>query len=303
LESLGGLVRNKTAGDRVFGVVVYAIAAAFTLFCFLPFYTMIIASITEKHALISNGYQLWPAAFSLEAYQWVLRGREVLTGYEVSVFVTVVGTSLSLMLMCALAYAMSDKKFKLRNPIAFYVYFTMIFSGGIIPWYITMRTVGLYDNVWALIVPMLMNPWWIFILRSYFNRLPVEVLESARIDGAGDFQILTGIVLPLSTPVLATAGLFVSVAYWNDWWHGVMLLDFADFRPLQVIILRVVNNIQAIRSAMAVPGSTLALDMSQIPDLSIRMAIVVITIGPIIFVYPFVQRYFIQGLTLGAIKG
>ncbi len=296
-------MKNKTPGDWLFSAIVYAIAITFTLFCFLPFYTMVVASVTEKHALISNGYRLWPAAFSVEAYQWVLRGQQVIRGYEVTVFVTVVGTMLSIMLMSALAYTMSDKKFKLRNPIAFYVYFTMIFSGGIIPWYITMRSVGLYDNVWALIVPMLMNPWWIFILRNYFNSLPLEMLESSRIDGASDLQILARIVLPLSTPVLATTGLFVSVAYWNDWWHGVMLLDFADFRPLQVIILRVVNNIQAIRSAMSVPGATISIDMSQIPDLSIRMAIVVITIGPIIFVYPFVQRYFIQGLTLGSIKG
>jgi ABC-type glycerol-3-phosphate transport system permease component len=296
-------MRNNTLGDRLFSAGVYVIATAFTLFCFLPFYTMVIASVTEKHALISNGYQLWPAAFSLEAYQWSLRGQQVVTGYGVTVFVTVVGTTLSLMLMCALAYAMSNRKFKLRNPIAFYVYFTMIFSGGIIPWYITMRSIGLYDNVWALIVPMLMNPWWIFILRNYFNSLPVEVLESARIDGASDLQILARIVLPLSTPVLATTALFVSVAYWNDWWHGVMLLDFANFRPLQVIILRVINSIQAIRAAMAVPGTTMSIDMSQIPDLSIRMAIVVITTGPIVLVYPFVQRYFIKGLTLGAIKG
>jgi putative aldouronate transport system permease protein len=198
---------------------------------------------------------------------------------------------------------MSNKKFKPRNQIAFYIYFTMIFGGGIIPWFITMRSLGLYDNIWALIVPMLMNPWWIFILRNFFNSLPAEVMESARIDGASDLQVLISIVLPLSTPVLATAGLFVSVAYWNDWWHGVMLLDFADFRPLQVIILRIINNIRAIREAMSVPGATMSIDMSQIPALSIRMAIVVITIGPIILVYPFVQRYFIQGLTLGAIKG
>ena len=294
---------NRTLSDRIFSAFNYIVATLFTLICFIPFYTMVIASVTEKRALIRFGYQFWPSQFTLEAYQWVLRGQAVLTGYAVTVFVTLTGTLLSLTLMCALAYAMSNKKFKPRNPIAFYVYFTMIFSGGIIPWFITMRAVGLYDNIWALIVPMLMNPWWIFILRNYFNNLPTEILESARIDGASDLQILTRIVLPLSTPVLATTALFVSVAYWNDWWHGVMLLDFADFRPLQVIILRIINNIRAIREAMSVPGSTITIDMSQIPALSIRMAIVVVTIGPIILVYPFVQRYFIHGLTLGAIKG
>ena len=294
---------NRSISDRIFSLIVYIVATVFTIMCFVPFYTMVIASVTEKRTLIRFGYQFWPRQFSIEAYEWVLRGQSVITGYSVTLFVTIVGTLLSLTLMCALAYAMSNKKFKPRNQIAFYVYFTMIFGGGIIPWFITMRAVGLYDNVWALIVPMLMNPWWIFILRNYFNSLPAEVMESARIDGASDVQILLRIVLPLSTPVLATAGLFISVAYWNDWWHGVMLLDFADFRPLQVIILRIINNIRAIREAMAVPGSTISIDMSQIPALSIRMAIVVVTIGPIILVYPFVQRYFIQGLMLGAIKG
>jgi len=294
---------NRTVADRVFSAVMYAIAVLFTLGCFLPFWGMLVASVTEKRTLIREGYRLWPSQFSLEAFQWVLRGQQVITGYAVTLFVTIFGTLLSLALMSCLAYAMSVKKFKLRNVLAFYIYFTMIFSGGIIPWYITMRGFGLYDNVWALIVPMLMSPWWILVMRNFFNALPSEVLESARIDGASDVQILTRIVLPLSTPVLATVGLFVAVAYWNDWWHGVMLLDFADFRPLQVIILRIINNIRAIREAMAVPGSTITIDMSQVPALSIRMAIVVVTIGPIILVYPFVQRYFIKGLTLGAIKG
>ena len=294
---------NRTISDRVFSMAMYVIATLFTVACFIPFWGMLIASVTEKRTLIREGYRLWPSVFSLEAFQWVLRGQQVINGYMVTVFVTVVGTLLSLILMSCLAYTMSVKKFKLRNALAFYVYFTMIFSGGIIPWYITMRGFGLYDNVWALIVPMVMSPWWVFVLRNYFNGLPSEVMESARIDGASDVQILTRIVLPLSTPVLATVSLFVAVAYWNDWWHGVMLLDFADFRPLQVIILRIINNIRAIREAMAVPGSTITIDMSQVPALSIRMAIVVVTIGPIILVYPFVQRYFIRGLTLGAIKG
>jgi ABC-type glycerol-3-phosphate transport system permease component len=296
-------MKNQNLGDRMLNAAAYTIATAFTAACFLPFWAMLIASVTEKRTLIVDGYRLWPRQFSLEAFEWVLRGQSVVTGYTVTLFVTVVGTLLSLTCMCMLAYAMSVKRFKLRNVLAFYIYLTMIFSGGIIPWFITMRGLGLYDNVWALIVPMLMNPFWVFVLRNFFSNLPSEVLESARIDGASDAQILTRIVLPLSTPVLATVGLFVSVAFWNDWWHGVMLLDFADFRPLQVIILRIINNIRAIREAMAVPGSTITIDMSQIPALSIRMAIVVVTIGPIIAIYPFVQRYFVRGLTLGAIKG
>ena len=276
----------------------------FTLFCFLPFYLLVISSFTDQQVLQVDGYSLWPRKFSIEAYQWVLKGKQVLVGYQVSTFVTVVGTFLSVALMSGVAYALSVKKFKFRNQLSFYIYFTMIFSGGLIPWFITCRMLGLYDNIWALIVPMLMNPWWIFILRNYFNGLPGEIMESAVIDGASDWTILTRIVLPLSTPVLATTALFVAVAYWNDWWHGVILLDFADFRPLQVLILRIINSIRAIRQAMAMEGgSSLAISSAQIPAKSIRMAIVVVTIGPIILLYPFVQRYFIKGLTVGSVKG
>jgi putative aldouronate transport system permease protein len=295
---------KERLGDRLFAALNYVIAGVFAVLCFLPFYMLLITSFTDKIVLDMDGYKLWPRKFSIEAYKWVLKGRQVVTGYQVSLFVAIVGTCLSVMLMCGIAYAMSERKFPWRNPLSFYVYFTMIFSGGLIPWFITCRNLGLYDNIWALIVPMLINPWWVFILRNYFNSLPGEIMESARIDGASDWTILTRIVLPLSAPVLATTALFVAVAYWNDWWHGVILLDFADFRPLQVIILRIINSIRAIRAAMQQEGGgQLAISTAQIPAKSIRMATVVVTIGPIVLLYPFVQRYFIQGLTVGSVKG
>lgn len=297
-------MRHGKLSEKLFIVANYLIVILFTLFCFLPFYLLVISSFTDQQVLQVDGYSLWPRKFSIEAYRWVLKGKQVLVGYQVSTFVTVVGTFLSVALMSGVAYALSIKKFKFRNQLSFYIYFTMVFSGGMIPWFITCRMLGLYDNIWALIVPMLMNPWWIFILRNYFNGLPGEIMESAVIDGASDWTILTRIVLPLSTPVLATTALFVAVAYWNDWWHGVILLDFVDFRPLQVLILRIINSIRAIRQAMAMEGgSSLAISSAQIPTKSIRMAIVVVTIGPIILLYPFVQRYFIKGLTVGSVKG
>jgi len=297
-------MRRSRLGERLFAGANYLVVTLFTGFCFLPFYLLVISSFTDKQVLQLDGYSLWPRKFSLEAYKWVLGGKQVLVGYQVSTFVTVVGTFLSVALMSGVAYALSVKRFKFRNQLSFYIYFTMIFSGGLIPWFITCRGLGLYDNIWALIIPMLMNPWWIFILRNYFNGLPGEIMESAVIDGASDWTILTRIVLPLSMPVLATTALFVAVGYWNDWWHGVILLDFVDFRPLQVIILRIINSIRAIRQAMAMEGgSSLAISSAQIPAKSIRMAIVVVTIGPIILLYPFVQRYFIKGLTVGSVKG
>ena len=297
-------MKSSKLGERLFAGANYTVVILFTVFCFLPFYLLVISSFTDQQVLQLDGYSLWPRKFSIEAYKWVLNGKPVLVGYQVSTFVTVVGTFLSVTLMSGVAYALSVKKFKFRNQLSFYIYFTMIFSGGLVPWFITCRALGLYDNIWALIVPMLMNPWWIFILRNYFNGLPGEIMESAVIDGASDWTILTRIVLPLSMPVLATTALFVAVGYWNDWWHGVILLDFAEFRPLQVIILRIINSIRAIRQAMAMEGgSSLAISSAQIPAKSIRMAIVVVTIGPIILLYPFVQRYFIEGLTVGSVKG
>jgi putative aldouronate transport system permease protein len=294
---------KQRLGNWLFDTFNYVVTGLFALFCLLPFYLLVVSSFTDKHVLQTDGYKLFPRKLSIEAYQWVLKGRQIVTGYQVSAFVTIVGTCLSVMLMCGLAYALSARKFPWRHQLSFYVYFTMVFSGGLIPWFITCRSLGLYDNIWALIVPMLMNPWWVFILRNYFNSLPNEILESARIDGASDWTILARVVLPLSMPVLATTALFVAVAYWNDWWHGVILLDFADFRPLQVIILRIINSIRAIRQAMQYEGTTMAIDTSQIPAKSIRMATVVVTIGPIVLVYPFVQRYFIRGLTVGSVKG
>jgi putative aldouronate transport system permease protein len=158
----------------------------------------------------------------------------------------------------------------------------------------------MHDNIWALLLPMMVQPFWIFVLRNFFASLPVEIMESAYMDGANDATILLRIVLPLSTPALATVGLFMAVAYWNDWFLGVMLLDFAEFKPLSVIILKMVSNVQAIQAAMKRPSKH---DLAGLPTLGIRMATACITIGPIILVYPFVQRYFVRGLTLGAIKG
>jgi putative aldouronate transport system permease protein len=178
----------------------------------------------------------------------------------------------------------------------------MIFVPGIVPWFLTCRNLlGLKDNIWALIVPMMVQPFWVFVLRNFFATIPSEILESAYIDGASDATILFQIVLPLSTPVLATVGLFMAVAYWNDWFLGVMLLDFVPWRPLSIIVLRMVNNAAAIQAAMKEPG--VSPSIASLPTLAIQMATAVVTIGPIILVYPFVQRYFVKGLTLGAIKG
>ncbi len=296
------MVEKPGFSDRLFQIFNYLFLSLFALFCLLPFWIMIAASFTNDTALRQNGYLPWITKFSIEAYRWVLKGSDVRTGYMVSTFVTVAGTLCSLFVMSGLAYVMSIKRLKGRNKIAFYVFFIMIFAPGIVPWFITCRNLlRLHDTIWALILPMMVQPFWVFVLRNFFAALPTEIMESAYIDGANDAQILFDIVLPLSTPALATVGLFMAVAYWNDWFLGVMLLDAAPFRPLSVIILKMVSNVQAIQAAMKQPGVNI--NLAGIPDLGIRMATAAITIGPIILLYPFVQRYFVKGLTMGAIKG
>ena len=296
------MIEKKSLRDRFADVGIYTSLGLFALFCLMPFWIMIVASFTDDLVLRQDGYLPWARAWSLEGYRWVIKGGDVRTGYMVSVFVTVVGTFSSLFVMSGLGYVMALKRLKGRNKVAFYVFFTMIFTPGLIPWFITARNLlGMHDNIWALILPMLIQPFWVFVLRSFFAALPSELLESAYIDGANDATILLKIVLPLSTPALATVGLFMAVAYWNDWFLGVMLLDFANFKPLSVIILKMISNIQAIQAAMKQPG--VSINLAGMPSMSIRMATACITIGPIILAYPFVQRYFVRGLTMGAIKG
>ncbi len=293
---------GKSWGDRLFVSGAYLYLSLFVIFCVFPFWIMIVASFTDDKVLRADGYLPWARVWSLEAYRWVLRGSEVQIGYLTTIFITTVGTLGALICMAGLAYVMSLKRLKWRNILAFYVFFTMIFLPGLIPWFIVTRNVyHLNDTIWALVLPMMIQPFWIFVMRNFFAALPTEIMESAYLDGANDATILFRIVLPLSKPVLATVGLFMAVAYWNDWFLGVMLLDFAPFRPLSVIILRMVNNVQAIATAASFPGVSIKLDA--IPTLSFRMATACIIIGPIILVYPFVQRYFVQGLTMGAVKG
>jgi putative aldouronate transport system permease protein len=296
------MVEQNTLGERLFNVFLYTFLALVALLGFLPFWIMIMAAFTDDMTLRVQGYLPWISKFSIDAFKWVFSGTQIQQGYMVTVFVTVVGTLSSLFVMSMLAYVMSMKRLKGRNAIAFYVFFTMIFVPGIVPWFLTCRNLlGLKDNIWALILPMMVQPFWVFVLRNFFAALPSEIMESAYMDGASDATILFRIVLPLSTPVLATVGLFMAVAYWNDWFLGVMLLDFAPWRPLSIIVLRMVNNAEAIQEAMQQPG--VAPNLASLPTLAIRMATAVVTIGPVIFIYPFVQRYFVKGLTLGGIKG
>ena len=288
--------------DRIYITSAYIIVGIFALVCLYPFLLMVTSSLATDLTLRLEGYTLWHSQWSLKAYELVIRGTEVQRAYMVSILRTVIGTIGSLVVMAGIAYTLSLKRLKGRNQLAFFVYFAMIFSPSLIPWFIFTRNVLLLrDNFAAIILPMMVQAYWVMVMRNFFAGLPQEIMESAYVDGASDLTILFQIVLPLSLPVLATVGLFMAISYWNDWYLPLMLIDTAPIRPLPLLIIKILNNIKSIEDAVKLPGVTISL--SSIPTEAVRMATAVVVIGPIVLLYPFVQRYFIKGLTLGSVKG
>ena len=288
--------------DKIYIASAYVFVALFALMCLYPFLLMVTSSFVDDLTLRLEGYSLIHSKWTLKAYQLVFRGAEVQRAYLISILRTAIGSFGSLLVMAGLAYTMSLKRFKQRNKLAFFVYFAMIFTPSIIPWFIFTRNVlALRDNFAAIILPMMVQAYWVMVMRNFFAGLPQEILESAYVDGASDMTILFQIVLPLSLPVLATVGLFMAISYWNDWYLPLMLIDRAPIRPLPLLIIKILNNIKSIEDAVKLPG--MSIPLSSIPTEAVRMATAVVVIGPIILLYPFVQRYFIKGLTLGSVKG
>ncbi|MEG1880241.1 MAG: carbohydrate ABC transporter permease, partial [Oscillospiraceae bacterium] len=220
--------------------------------------------------------------------------------YKVTIFTTVVGTIFSMLFSSMAAYALSVKSFYNRNKIAFFIYFTMLFSGGLVPTYLLITNyLHLKDSIWVLIIPSIINPWNLFLLRNFFNGIPDSLAESAKIDGAGDITILFKIILPISLPGIATVGLFYALSYWNEWYKAMLYLRSTVKYPLQYIIMQIMRDVQFINDNAAQVG----LASGSNPAYTSQMATAVVTIGPIIFLYPFLQKYFVKGLTVGSIKG
>ncbi len=268
--------------------------------CLIPFWVVIAASFSSERALVESGYSLVPRGFNTLAYRYLLvDSAQVLRSYGVSVTVTLVGTALGLFVMALLAYAISRRTFKLRRALAFYVFFTMLFSGGLVPSYILItQYLRLRDTLWVLFVPHLVIPGWVLILRTYFLDLPEELLEAARIDGCGEWRMFFQIVVPLSTPGLATIGLFAMLMFWNDWFTPLLYIEDQRFYPIQYLLYTIVNNMDFLDRLSQQAGIRV-----EPPRIPARMVMVVLAIGPILLAYPFVQRYFIQGIRVGSLKG
>ena len=276
-----------------------------SLSCILPLLLVIMASFTDDMSLRLNGYSLFPKDFSLAAYEIIFnRGDAVLKAFSNSIVISLIGTVCSTLVIAMYAYPLSRPNFRYRKSFTWLVLFTMLFSGGLVPWYIMYSQVlGLLDTLPVLIIPYLMNAWYVMIMRTFYRTtLPEEILESARIDGAGEFRIFFTIALPLSTAGIATVGLFSMLAYWNDWYLPLIFARSESLDTIQNYLRRILERIEFLaRMAGQIGGITV--NVSELPSDTIRMAIAVVAVGPIIFAYPFFQRYFVKGLTIGAIKG
>jgi len=288
----------------VLNVTFNLIAGLFSLACVFPFLFIVILSFTDEKTLARNGYSLFPEKWSLEAYKYIFKaGDQLLRSYGVTVFVTVVGTVLSLIFISLFAYAISRKSFKYRTFFSFFAFFTMLFNGGLVPTYIvTTKLLGLQNSIWALIMPLAVNAFYIMIMRTFFSTMiPDAIIESGRIDGAGEFGIFLRLVIPLALPGLATIALFSTLGYWNDWFNALLYIEDPSIVPLQSMLMRIENSMQFILQNSSNPSIGVGVLQSMPQDTS-RMAMVVLATGPIVLAYPFFQRYFIQGLTVGAVK-
>lgn len=292
--------RISPAGNAMF----HLIAGLFTFACLFPFVFVIIISFTDESTLARNGYSIFPEQWSLEAYRYIfLTGDQLFRSYGVTIFVTVVGTIISMVLIALFAYAISRRSFKYRNFFSFLAFFTMLFNGGLVPTYIVVtQLLDLKNTIWALMLPIAVNAFYIMIMRTFFvTSVPDAIIESGKIDGASEFRIFRSLVLPLSLPGLATIGLFSTLGYWNDWFNALLYIDDPKLVPLQSMLMRIENSMSFLLQNTTNPSINAGI-LQSLPQDTSRMAMVVLATGPIVLAYPFFQRYFIQGLTIGAVK-
>ena len=302
LDGLDKFNRIKKPTNILFNLIFIILS----LTCIIPLLLVVAISLSSEDSIREYGYQFIPAEFSVEGYTF-LKDQVVmiLRALGVSLFVTVVDTVLGTLLTTLMGYVMSRPNYKLKNVLTWIVVIPMMFNGGLVATYfVTGNLLGLRNTIWALIFPLLVTSFNVIICRTFFKQtIPDSLIESAKIDGARQFTIFFKIVLPISLPVLATIGLFLAFAYWNDWYQSLLYITQSDLKSLQALLQDIINNISALAQQIASVGGSLADLIAEMPQESARMAIVVIIVLPIACAYPFFQKYFISGLTVGAVKG
>jgi len=285
-------------------LVFYVSIGLFSILCVLPMWIALMASFTNELELIRSGYGLWIRSFDLTAYKLIFTGTgSVYRAYGVTVLTTIAGVVLTVFLTSSFAYPLSVKSLKYRNRLSFFCYITMVFNGGLVPTYIlTTRFLHLQDTLWVLIIPAALNGFNVFLMKNYFATLPEALAESAKIDGASEIYIYFKIILPLSMPILATIALFAAIGYWNEWFRVLLFINDKELFTLQFLIMRLQQQAEFLNSSLSASARA-ALGGQTIPTIGIRVATAMVSIGPIILLYPFLQKYFIKGLTIGAVKG
>ena len=294
------MLRSKS--DRIAMGVMYALITLFTILCLYPLVLTLRTSITDEQTLIRDGYRLIPAKFSLDAYQVIATsmGSKVANAYKITIIVTVLGTAIALFVTSAMGYVTSVREFRHRNILNMFIYIPMVFSPGLLPWYVVCtRYYHLTNTLWALILPGAMNVFNVFLMRNFFRSLPEAVFESAKLDGAGDFRIFFQIAIPMAQVGIITVGMLYALAYWNDYYNALMFIRKTEMYPMQYYLYNILSNIQfAARQSQTRMNFNIV-----VPSETMKMAIIIVTIVPILFLYPFIQRYIVKGVVVGAVKG
>ena len=296
----GAKVKLGTS-DRIIRGFGYAFITFYAVCCIIPFLIIVSSSFTSEAVIRAEGVQLIPKDITMEAYDMVTKNGGIWKSYILTIVMTVVGTGVGLSIISMTGYALQRKDFFFRNAISFYIYFTSLFSAGLAPYYLLMtQTYHLQDSYLAVLLPLMMSPWLIILMKNFVKAIPHEITESGKIDGAGDMRIFISLILPMLKPALATIGLVLALGYWNEWYQSSLFLGSkVAVKPLQYTLYEVVNKIDALKNSVAGQFVSIA----DIPQESVKMANAVLATGPIVLLYPFVQKYFISGITVGAVKG
>lgn len=291
--------------EKISKIIIHAFFIILSFVFIIPIWTLFAISITSDADIINYGYQLWPKAIDWGAYEYIFTSAsDILSAYKVTIIITVVGTVLSTVIGAMCAYTISRQDFAYKSRVTFYMFFTMLFGGGMVPSYILMtQYLHVQNTYWALILPGMISVWNIFIMRTFFQQIPSSIIESATIDGASEMKIFISIIVPLSTPALATIGLLQMLGYWNAWTPAMLYITDQKLYPLQYLLQTMLRNMQEIMKNIELTGNTNMIDLSSLPMESMRMAMAVLAVGPILLVFPFFQKYFVQGLTVGSVKG
>lgn len=286
-------------------IIAYGFLGLIALLCLVPFIMIVSGSFSSEEAIIQNGFSFLIQDFSLEAYETVFKNPSVIfRAYGTTIGLTVVGTVVGLLLQTMTAYVLTRKDFEWRNKFSLFFYFTTLFSGGLVPYFLLItQKLNLRDSYLALLLPLIFSVYNLLIMKSYIMGIPDSLIEAAKIDGCGEFRILFKVVFPLIKPALATVGLFIALAYWNDWYNAMLYIKSTEKYPLQYFLYQKINNIEAYKKLLSNAAASSVASAVTLPTQTLKMALTIVVTGPIVLAYPIVQKYFVQGITIGAVKG